>query len=255
MKVIILEDERHNSRLLHDMVKAARPWWEITGSFESVKETVRWLKNNPAPDLIFMDIQLTDGICFSIFKKVKVESMVIFTTAYDEYAIQAFEVNSIDYLLKPIKEERLLHAIIKFENFHHRLALGNEKFDYNELLETLQTGKKRFRKRFLVSGPTSYFKVDANDIAYFYIQDRATFIVLFSGEQHMLDLTVEKIEKQVDMETFFRVNRGCIININAIQRIENQFGGKLSVKLTPPILENVTVSRLKASSFKSWLDA
>ena len=107
----------------------------------------------------------------------------------------------------------------------------------------------------MVSGPTSYFKVDANDIAYFYIQDRATFIVLFSGEQHMLDLTVEKIEKQVDMETFFRVNRGCIININAIQRIENQFGGKLSVKLTPPILENVTVSRLKASSFKSWLDA
>ena len=254
MKVIILEDERHNSRLLHDMIKATRPGWEILGAFESVKQSVRWLKTNPSPDLIFMDIQLTDGTCFSIFKKVEVESMVIFTTAYDEYAIQAFEVNSIDYLLKPIKEERLLHAIVKFENLYQRLTLNNEKIEYQELIKAVQAGNKRFRKRFLVPGPTAYFKVETSDIAYFYIQDRVTFMVLFSGEQHVLDLTIEKIEQQVDTETFFRVNRGCIININAIQRIENYFGGKLIVKLKPALLENVTISRLKASAFKHWLD-
>ena len=255
MTIIILEDERHNRRLLFDMIRKIRPAWKIAGAFESVKDTIAWLKKNPSPDLIFMDIQLTDGTCFSLFKKVEVESMVIFTTAYDEYAIQAFEVNSIDYLLKPIREEKLLHSIAKFENLYNKMALHNEKTGYQRLLEMLQSEDKKFRKRFLVSGPMSYFKVDANDIAYFYIQDRVTFLVLFTGERHTIDLTIEKIEKQLDDEVFFRANRGYIVNINAIQRIENHFGGKLIVKLKPPLKENITISRLKALSFKHWMDA
>ena len=135
MTIIILEDERHNRRLLFDMIRKIRPGWKIAGAFESVKDTIAWLKNNPSPDLIFMDIQLTDGTCFSLFKKVEVESMVIFTTAYDEYAIQAFEVNSVDYLLKPIREEKLLHAIANLKTFITRWRCTMKKQDTSGCLK------------------------------------------------------------------------------------------------------------------------
>lgn len=254
MKVIIVEDELHNYRLLRGMVKKLRPEWEIVEWFESVKGTVAWLKDNPSPDLIFMDIQLTDGISFSIFDQVKVESMVIFTTAYDEYALRAFQVNSIDYLLKPIKEDKLKHAIEKFENiFHHPANTEENRPDYNEILNAITKGEKKFRKRFLVSGPTSFFKIDVEDIAWFNTENRITTAFTFDGKKHIIDLTIEKLEVQLDPEVFFRTNRSTIIHINSIRKFESHFGGKLVLRLILPFDEPITISRLKATEFKEWV--
>ncbi|WP_372648422.1 LytR/AlgR family response regulator transcription factor [Draconibacterium sp.] len=254
MKVIVVEDEIHNYRLLRGMVEKLRPEWQIVEWFESVKSTVAWLKNNPAPDLIFMDIQLTDGISFSIFDQINVTSMVIFTTAYDEYALRAFQVNSIDYLLKPIKEEKLRLSIEKLE---HMALVSKEKPestpDYKELLQAITSGDKKYRKRFLISGATSYFKLDVEDVAWFYTENRVTTAVTYQGKEHVIDLTIEKLEEQLDPDLFFRTNRSSIVHINAIRKFENHFGGKLILRLIPPFDEPITISRLKATEFKEWV--
>lgn len=254
MRVIIVEDELHNYRLLRGMVEKLRPDWQIIDWFESVKSTVAWLKSNPAPDLIFMDIQLTDGISFSIFDQVNVTSMVIFTTAYDEYALRAFQVNSIDYLLKPIKQDKLRLSIEKFE---HMVAAATEKPesapDYKELLQAITSGERKYRKRFLISGATSYFKLDVDDVAWFYTENRVTTAVTFQGKEHVIDLTIEKLEEQLDPDLFFRTNRSSIVHINAIRKFENHFGGKLILKLIAPFNETITISRLKATEFKEWV--
>jgi len=255
MRVVIIEDEQHNYRMLLGMIKNIRPNWEIVGVLESVKQSVEWFTNNEHPDLIFMDIQLTDGICFSIFEKVEIESMIIFTTAYDEYAIQAFKVNSIDYLLKPIKEEKLAVSIAKFEKLIDNNRSGaKDKPDYQTLLKALKSGEKNYRKRFLIAGSSSFFKIETKDIAYFYTINRITFAVTFGAKEHIIDLTMEKLQEQLDPEIFFRANRSQIINIESIQKFESYFGGKLSVRLVHPFKENVIISRLKATEFKNWLD-
>jgi DNA-binding LytR/AlgR family response regulator len=254
MKVIIVEDELHNYRLLRGMVEKLRPDWEIVEWFESVKSTVAWLESNPAPDLIFMDIQLTDGISFSIFDQVQVESMVIFTTAYDEYALRAFQVNSIDYLLKPIKLVKLKGAIEKLEAITQQPVDSVEnKPDYHEILNAITKGQKKYRTRFLISGATSYFKIDVENIAWFNTENRVTTAFTFEGKSHIIDLTIEKLEEQLDPELFFRTNRGSIIHINSIRKFENHFGGKLILRLVSPFDEPITISRLKATEFKEWV--
>lgn len=255
MRVLIVEDEQHNYKMLIGMLKKIRPNWEIIATLESIMQSVEWFENNKHPDLIFMDIQLTDGICFSIFEKVKIESPIIFTTAYDEYAIQAFKVNSIDYLLKPIKDEKLSDAISKFEKLINYGEIKNvEKYDYKALLEIIKTGEKHYRKRFLITGSTAFFKIETKDIAYFYTTNRVTFAVTFKGKEHIIDLTMEKLEEQLDPDMFFRANRSQIINIDSIRKFESFFGGKLSIRLVDPFNETVTISRLKATEFKNWLD-
>jgi len=255
MKVVIIEDEQHNCKLLTGMINKLRPNWEIQVCIESVKQSIEWFSNNEHPDLIFMDIQLTDGVCFSIFDKINIESMIIFTTAYDEYAIQAFKVNSIDYLLKPISEEKLSVAINKAEKVISYFEIEeNGKPDYDSLLQALKTGVKSYRKRFLISGASSFFKIETKDIAYFYTTSRITFAVTFQAKEHIVDLTMEKLEEQLDPEVFFRANRSQIVNIESIQKFESFFGGKLSVRLVYPFKESVIISRLKATEFKNWLN-
>lgn len=254
MKVIIVEDELHNYRLLRGMVEKIRSDWEILDCFESVKSTVSWLKENEAPDLIFMDIQLTDGISFSVFEQVDVSSMVIFTTAYDEYALRAFQVNSIDYLLKPMKMDKLRLAIEKFEKlYQHSTHSSEQRPDYKELLQVITQGEKKYRRRFLVSGATSYFKLNVEDIAWFYTENRVTTAVTFQGKEHVIDLTIEKLEEQLDPELFFRTNRSTIVHIDSIRKFENHFGGKLILRLISPFKDPITISRLKATEFKEWV--
>jgi len=254
MRVIIVEDELHNYRLLRGMVEKLRPDWEIVEWFESVKSTVAWLNSNPSPDLIFMDIQLTDGISFSIFDQVKVESMVIFTTAYDEYALRAFQVNSVDYLLKPIKETKLQMAIEKLENVFLNSGIEQgETPDYQQILQAITQGEKKYRKRFLVSGATSYFKLDVDDIAWFSTENRVTTAFTYKGKAHIVDLTIEKLEEQLDPELFFRTNRSTIVHINAIRKFETHFGSKLILRLIHPFEEPIIISRLKATEFKEWV--
>ncbi|RIH65774.1 DNA-binding response regulator [Mariniphaga sediminis] len=253
VKIILVEDELYNLRLLEGMIKKLRPEWEIVQTFDSVKESVDWLRNNVHPDLFFMDVQLADGLCFSIFDQVEIKSMVIFTTAYDNYAIRAFKVNSIDYLLKPFKEKDLVAAIQKFENLV-ALSTGRvQKQDYSEILEAIRGGEKKYRKRFLISKGEAFYKLPVEDIAYFYSENRVTTAVTFNRQNHVIDFSLEALEEQLEPAEFFRANRQIIVNIHATEKIENYFGGKLKVKLNPPIEEPVIVSRLKATDFKQWM--
>ena len=254
MKAVIIEDEIHNRRLLEGMIQNLRPEWEIVNAFDSVKSSVQWLKTNQQPDLIFMDIQLIDGICFSIFEQVDIKSMVIFTTAYDEYAIQAFKVNSIDYLLKPIKEHELEYAILSFEKLHSSIQKEKKELNYQEILEAIRNGEKKYRQRFLVSGSTAFTKIATKDIAYFFSEQKITFAVDYQGKNHPIDHSLDRLEHELDPEHFFRANRQFVLNIDAINKIESHFAGKLIVKLIAPFKEKITISRLKAANFKKWID-
>lgn len=255
MKVIIIEDELHSSRMLEGMVLELRPDWEIIEVFESVESTVDWLRSNDEPDLYFMDIQLTDSVCFSIFEQIPINNHVIFTTAYDEYAIQAFKVNSVDYLLKPIKSSALEAAIEKFEKIIEGTANNSKKLDYEELFDAIKNGSHKYRQRFLVAKSTSFVKVDVSEIAYFYSENRTTFAVTFEGVEHIIQYSLEKLEEQLDPSMFFRTGRSTIVTHDSINKIENYFGGKLAVKLVNPLNQTVYVSRLKATAFKNWIDS
>lgn len=263
MKIVIVEDEQHSARMLEGMIQSLKQDWTVLAVLESVKQSVEWFKNHDMPDLVFMDIQLTDGICFSIFEQVQINSMVVFTTAYDNYAIQAFEVNSIDYLLKPIKEEKLEQAIDKFDTIVNRIneeiensssSVNQASPNYKDLLSAIKEEKKVYRQRFLISGSSSFFKIETKDIAYFYTVNRVTFAVLFDGKEHIIDVTMEKLEDQLDPKIFFRANRSQIICLDVIYKFETFFGGKLNLKLIHPFKETITISRLKATEFKNWLD-
>ncbi len=254
-RVIIVEDEMHTAQMLEGMIKKIRPEWEIQGVFDSVSETVDWLQNNQKPHVIFLDIQLSDGIGFSIFEKIKIDSGIIFTTAYDEYAVKAFQLNSVDYLLKPVKEADLLTAIEKFE--HIIKMLGDEsqiEIDYAKLFSGLKQGAKVYRKRFLVSKRESYYTIAADEIAYFYFESKLTYMVTMDQKEYVVNYTLDKLEEELDPEDFIRGNRQIIINIKVIHSLENYFGGKLLVKLSPQYDKKIVISRAKSSVFKSWLD-
>ncbi|BDD05135.1 LytR/AlgR family response regulator transcription factor [Aureibacter tunicatorum] len=255
MKYVIIEDEKPNARMLEMYISELRPKWSLVSVFDRVTTFVEYFSKSEYPDLIFMDIQLKDGLCFEIFDKLDVECPIVFTTAFDQYAIRAFEVNSIDYLLKPVEEDKLLHAFEKFEKLHAQDDEVSEKVDYSRIMETIKNGTKVYRNRFMVSGPKSYFKIDVKEIAFFKSEGGACLAHMFDGKEHVLEQTLEKLEFQLDPEHFFRANRGVILNIDAIDNFEPYFGGKLTVNLKKDICEPITVSRLKANSFKSWVDA
>lgn len=250
MEVIIIEDEDYNVKMLENMLHKIRPEWNIVQVFDSVKSTVEYFKNNAQPNLIFMDIQLADGISFSIFDQVEITCPIIFTTAYDEYAIQAFKVVSVDYLLKPLKDSDLERAIVKFETLEYTLQ-SNEV--YKELLDVIRTGAKKYRTRFLIQGHSTYTSLDVSDIAYFYSESKITFAVTFAQKEHIINFSLEQLEDELSKENFFRLNRKYIANIKAIDSFEDFFGGKLIVHFTIPMKETVTISRLKNSTFKEWM--
>lgn len=253
VNVIIIEDEGHNLRLIEGMIRKLRPAWNLAAALDSVKSSVEWLSANPHPDLIFMDIQLADGLCFAIFDRVEVKSMVIFTTAYDNYAIRAFKVNSIDYLLKPFKEKELEEAILKFESFRGAGIIDYEMPDYPEILEAIRKGEKKYRKRFLVSKGDAYIRLEVEDIAYFYSENRITSAITFGNQSHIIDFALDTLEDQLDPEVFYRANRQLLVNVKAVERVENHFGGKLKLRLTPPFAGDLMVSRLKAINFRQWM--
>ncbi|GAF01442.1 LytR/AlgR family response regulator transcription factor [Saccharicrinis fermentans] len=253
---IIVEDEMHTARMLESMIKELRPEWKVLDIFDSISETVEWLQNNEHPNLIFLDIQLADGLSFSIFDKVEVKSAIIFTTAYDEYAVKAFKLNSIDYILKPVKEESLLAAIKKMENVMQLFENENQiNINYAELVKGIKEGEAKYRKRFLVSKRDAFFAVPVEDVAYIYFEAKTTYAVTFDKKQHMINFTLDKLEEELDPAVFIRANRQAIVNLKAIHSLENYFGGKLVVKLLPQFDEKFVVSRAKASVFKEWLDS
>ncbi len=251
MRILIIEDEQHNIVMLEGLIKMLRPEWNIIDTLDSVEDSVIWFNKNDHPDLIFMDIQLIDGDCFSIFEQVKIESLVIFTTAYDNYAIKAFKVNSVDYLLKPIKDKDLEEAIHKFERIKN--AISKNRVDYNKVIGMIRSDHKQYKNRFMVCGKDSFFKLNTTDIAMFTSRNKITFAVTYDNKEHVIDHSLDKLEHELDPVNFYRANRHTILNIDSIDKFENYFGGKLIVKLIPPFKETITISRLKTSAFKIWV--
>jgi DNA-binding LytR/AlgR family response regulator len=251
MNVLIVENEKPAAEKLQRLLKKTDETITIAGITETVEGTVNWLHSNPAPDLILMDIQLDDGICFELFDTIKVETPVIFTTAYDEYALQAFRVNSVDYLLKPVEEEALRKAIDKYKNYHCNLP-------GETLRQLLGEFNKQFRNRFLVKVGSHFKSVQVKEICLFYILERAAFLRTFSGREYALDNSLDFIQKTVDPETFFRINRNCLLNIGAIADIIGYSSSRLQIKLIenikPPDENILVVSREKVAGFKHWID-
>lgn len=249
-KILIVEDERPNADRLKRLLLKLRPHIEILSVEDSITSTVNWLENNVVPDIIMMDIRLADGLSFEIFNKHEVKSAVIFTTAYDEYAVQAFKYNSIDYLLKPIEEEELDAALKRYETFMEAVPVVGSAIE--GLLNYIQP--KDYRKRFLIVHRDGYKTVLAEDILYFYTELGISKAMLNTGVVENIPQTLEELEKQLDPKFFFRANRQFIIHIDSVKQIFNHFNGKLKLELRKQPEMEVIVSREKASVFKSWMD-
>jgi len=250
IKVIIIEDEKPAARRLQRML--AKLGIDTQTMLHSVAEAVDWFNNNQHPDLIFLDIQLSDGLSFEIFEHIKTDSAIIFTTAYDEYALKAFKLNSIDYLLKPIDEEELEAAIKKFDNTHKQS--GN--IDVSELrsLLTQSSNNRIYKTRFTAQIGQHLKLVEIAEIACFYSENKATYIHCFSGRNYPIDIPLEQLEEELDPDKFYRINRKCILNINAIKDIVSYTNSRLEIKLENFDEFQLIVSRERVRDFKTWLN-
>lgn len=251
MKVLILEDEPLAAKRLESLVKSIKPSAEIVAKLESVRSTIKWMSEHPQPDLILMDIQLADGLSFELFQQVAITAPIIFTTAYDEYAIRAFKVNSVDYLLKPIEKEELEIAFDKFNS--QQKATSQDQI--GKVLETLLSPQTAWKTRFLLKAGARFDVVEAKDVAYLYAEDKVVFLVTKEQKKYFLDETLDDLEKKMNPKDFFRVNRKYISQVSSIERIEPHFNGRIKIMLHQRNDDDIYVSREKAELFKKWLDS
>ncbi|MGN0229790.1 MAG: LytR/AlgR family response regulator transcription factor [Muribaculaceae bacterium] len=251
--VVVIEDEIPAARLLKSMITALRPQWNITIVPGSVDEAIDWFAVHRHPDLIFLDINLSDGNAFDFLTMAKPTSAIVFTTAYDEYAIRAFSVNSIDYILKPVDEQRLTEAIEKYEDLYSHYWQSSDDY-INRLLYTLKSGAQRYRQRFLIAGRDSYRSLQVDCVAYFYSESKVTFAVTPSGKEYAVNLSLSKLEAQLDPNRFFRVNRQMILNIDSVECAIPLSKGRIKVKVQPAFKSDIIVSDGRASYFRLWLD-
>ena len=254
MKALIIEDELHAAQRLINLLNETGREIEIVGTLDSIETSIKWLKENPDPDVIFLDIQLADGLSFAIFDQVEVKSPVIFATAYDEYAIKAFEINSIDYLLKPIKLERLEASLEKLAKLRPTLSTDQITAQLQNMIVDYHERNKTYRSRFLVNKADSMIPIATEDIAYLYTEDKVVFLITRDNRRFMINYSLDQLEKQLNPVSFFRVNRQFIVAMRSIHKIHNYFNYKLKVELTPVSEHEVIVSRQKVAEFKEWLD-
>jgi DNA-binding LytR/AlgR family response regulator len=249
MKVLIIEDEQRAIQKLTRLLEEVDSTIEIADVLQSVEKAINWFLRSPVPDLIFMDVQLEDGICFEIFEKCDIKTPVIFTTAYDEFTLQAFKVNSVDYLLKPIVFGELKNAIGKFKEFH------SHKTDTGKLDSILNQLQPRTKKRFLIKIGEHYKSVPSSTIDCFYIKERYNFILTDSGKNYPLDYSLDTVEHLVDPGSFFRISRNFIVRFSAIQDIIAYSSNRLKIILTNwTEKDEILVSRERVAGFKAWMD-
>lgn len=248
-KVIIIEDEKPAARRLQRML--SRLNIETETMLHSVAEAVNWFNSNDHPDLIFLDIQLSDGISFEIFEKVEINSAVIFTTAYDEYALKAFKLNSVDYLLKPIDEEELANAVAKFKENYLK---NSPQIDFNAFRKILETGSKPdYKTRFTIQVGQHLKIIPANEVCCFYSENKASYLTTTSGRNYPVDVSLENLEKELNPEKFFRINRKSIVNIDCIEDIISYTNSRLEIKVKAFNEFQLIVSRERVRDFKKWL--
>ena len=255
MKVIIIEDEHITSEELAYYLKKVDTSIEIIETFESVEDSVDYIKNNGCPDLIFSDIQLADGLSFEIYEKVKITCPIIFCTAFEEYAIQAFNTNGIDYILKPFDQKAIERSLSKYKNLT-QLFKENEQNSLDNKIKSLLSQVKTTGKRnsILVNYKGKYFPVSVSDIAYFFTEHEVVWLNKMTGEKYAINYVLDDLESMLDNSMFYRANRQYIINRQAIKEFEPYFNRKLAVKLSQETPQLITISKVKSSDFVRWVE-
>ena len=247
MTTIIIEDEKPALEKLKSGLNKANPGIEVLACLTSIEQATAWLQLNNHPDLIFMDIELSDGLSFQILEHSSIQSPIIFTTAYDEYWQEAFEHNSIDYLLKPIKQEKLESALSKYQRLKEHFA-GNL-----QNLLNWQKGNSEYKKKFLVKRGSDYISIKVEDIAYFYASHKVVCLVNSQSQKFILDESLSELEEQLNPSMFYRVNRKYLVNLNAIQRIRSYPKSKLQLDLVPTVEEEILIAQENVAAFKEWM--
>lgn len=251
MNVIIIEDEKPAARRLNRLLAELNV--EVSTMLHSVEESVEWFQNNPHPDLIFLDIQLSDGLSFEIFDIIEVKSAIIFTTAFDEYALQAFKLNSIDYLLKPIDDEDLESAVKKYQDF--KPETQRISVDFNDIKKLLVNPLEReYKKRFTVKVGQHLKIINADEVECFYSENKGTYAATSDGRNYLLDTTLEQLEGELSPTVFFRVSRKFYVNINHVKDIISYTNSRLQIKLNHFNEQEIIVSRERVRDFKLWLE-
>jgi DNA-binding LytR/AlgR family response regulator len=251
MNVIIIEDEKPSARRLQRMLKSLAV--EAETMLHSVEESIEWFQQNEHPDLIFLDIQLSDGLSFEIFEAIDINSAVIFTTAYDEYALQAFKLNSIDYLLKPIDEDDLKIAVEKYKGRTSKKEAVTLDFDDIKKL-LVNPIEREYKKRFSVKVGQHLKLINVEDIECIYSENKGTYVYTSEGRNYLLDTTLDNLEDELEPDTFFRISRKFYVNINAIKDIVSYTNSRLQIKLKHYNEQNIIVARERVKDFKNWLE-
>jgi DNA-binding LytR/AlgR family response regulator len=258
MKVFIVEDEDLAVKKITKTLASVDADAEVVGVADSIIAAVNWLQDNPAPDLILMDIELSDGQSFEIFNRVAIKSPVIFTTSYDEYALKAFKVNSVDYLLKPIQKEDLAAALEKLGNLKSIYQQTNQPapaVSIDSLVKELQQKlqPREYRKRFLVRHAQKLVSIDTDEIAYFFSDGRLNFFKTYDNRKFVVDYTMDELEEMLDPNKYFRISRSFFISVNSVDQIHDYFGNRLLLHLKPAVDKESIVSREKVTEFKKWM--
>jgi len=250
MKIIIIEDEKPAARLLQR--KLEKLGYTIQTLLHSVEESINWFENNSHPDLIFLDIQLSDGLSFEIFDKIEIKSPIIFTTAYDEYALRAFKLNSIDYLLKPIDEDELETAISKFQNQFQTSSVANLDFDAIKRM-LINPVQKEYKNRFSVKIGNQIKVVLLDEVECFYSENKGTYLHTIDNRDYLLDCSLEQLETELNPDSFYRISRKFIIPLQSIKEIQMHTNSRLKIILPTYKEDEVIVAREKVSDFKNWI--
>jgi len=249
MKILIIEDETRAASQLERMLEACNFSYELLNVIDTVEDAVRWFQKNSAPDLVFMDIQLADGLSFEIFQKIDITAPIIFTTAFDQYAIQAFKVNSVDYLLKPIQKDDLNTALDKFLKSNKPTAIDPSIL--KQLLGSMQAPAKR--EGLLVKEGSGFVQIKVSELLYCYSEDSITFGVT-SNKRFIIDETMDELFDSLDQNTCYRINRGQIVAKSSIQKMDPYFNHRVKLSISNPRDQDFIVSRQKTSDFKKWMN-
>jgi two-component system, LytTR family, response regulator len=249
MKTIIIEDENLTAKRLEGLLQKYDPTMEVLAVLPSVEGAVGWLGANPEPDLVFMDIHLEDDLAFRIFERTGLRAPVIFTTAYDEYMIQAFKVNSIDYLLKPINYDELVQALEKFKSLKKQFT----QYNLDALLQIIGQKEPQYKSRFMITVGTKIRSIETKEIAYFYSEEKMTFMVTKEGQLLPIDFSLDKLNSLLDPKEFFRISRQVLVSFSSIQTVHAFSKGKLKLDLAPKAKIDALVSSDRMTEFKNWL--
>ena len=250
MDVLIIEDEKIAANNLEKMLHQIDSNINVQSKIDSIEDSVKWLNNNTT-DLIFLDIHLADGLCFKIFERIEIKTPIIFTTAYDQYAIKAFKVNSIDYLLKPVEVQQLEQSLEKFKELHQ--AKNTKNIDFDALIN-FYTNQIQYQERFIVRYAQKIKSINTNEIAYFYVKNENVFLCTKGNNNYPVDYSLDKLDNIINPKDFFRINRQFIVNISSIEKMYSLSKSRIKIELNPKPDTEIIVSYSRVSDFKKWLN-